>query len=211
MTTHSLVRFGSFVGCLLLLAGCAGQKTTNPTLDESVAISCIAVMPALPTVDYDAPEAQEKNTTLLQGAQVINELVREMLTGPKVRFVGEQDVSLGSPTLEKSREIANRYQCNAVMDISVSRFDERVGGDYGVKQPAAVTFAYRLFETGEGRVLCHGRFDERQQSLMENLFALSKAQSRGLTWLSAKELARDGLEEKFGECPSLDGVLHSDQ
>ena len=65
------------------------------------------------------------------------------------------------------------------------------------------TFAYRLYETGEGRVLCHGRVDERQQSVMENLFTLSKAKSRGLIWLSAEELARDGLREKFGECSYL--------
>ena len=211
MTTHALVRFGSFAGCLLLLAGCAGQTKQNSTIDESVAVSCIAVMPAMPTVDYDAPDAQAKSTALLKGSQVVNELVRELLNSPKVRFVGEQDLSLGSPTLDKSREIANGYQCNVVLDISVSRFEERVGGEYGVKQPAAVTFAYRLFETDEGRVFCHGRFDEQQQSLMENLFTLSKAQSRGLTWLSAKELARDGLQEKFGECQYLQEMLHSDQ
>lgn len=203
MITHSLVRFGSVAGCLLLLAGCAGQQVAKNKLDDSVSVSGIAVMPALPATDYDDPEAQAKSSALLEGTQVVDGLVKEMLSGPKVRFVGEHDVALGSPALEKSREIADRYQCNLVLDLTVSRYEERVGGDYGVKQPAAVTFAYRLFETGDGRVLCHGRFDERQQSLMENLFTLSKAQNRGLTWLSAKELTRDGLQEKLGECPYL--------
>jgi hypothetical protein len=52
-------------------------------------------------------------------------------------------------------------------------------------------------------VLCHGRFDEQQQSVMENLLALPKAQSRGLIWLTAEELARDGLQERLGQCSYL--------
>jgi hypothetical protein len=54
-------------------------------------------------------------------------------------------------------------------------------------------------------VLCHGRFDEQQQSVMENLLALPKAQSRGLIWLTAEELARDGLQERLGQCSYLGG------
>ena len=80
-----------------------------------------------------------------------------------------------------------------------------MGGDYGVKQPAAVTFTYKLYEVGEGRVLCHGGFDEKQQSVMENLLTLPKAQSRGLVWLTAEELSRDGLREKLGQCSYLGG------
>jgi hypothetical protein len=34
---------------------------------------------------------------------------------------------------------------------------------------------------------------------------LPKAQSRGLVWLTAEELARDGIKEKFGQCPYLGG------
>jgi uncharacterized protein (DUF2237 family) len=108
-------------------------------------------------------------------------------------------------SLDAARRIAAQQGCNAVLETTLSRYSERVGGDYGVKQPAAVTFAYKLYETGEGRVLCHGRFDEQQQSLMENLLALPKTKSRGLVWLTAEELARDGLKEKLGQCSYLGG------
>ena len=107
--------------------------------------------------------------------------------------------------LEAARRIAAQQGCNTILETTLSRYNERVGGDYGVKQPAAVTFAYKLYEVGEGRVLCHGRFDEQQQSVMENLLALPKAQSRGLTWLTAEELARDGLQERLGQCSYLGG------
>lgn len=204
MTTHSLVRLGCIASSLILFAGCAGpQQSTEKESVVPVSLSCIAVMPAIPSADYDDPAAEESRATLLEGSRVFTSLLKQELAGKNVRFVDEQDVDLGSPSIEKSRSIAGKYQCNAVLDLSVSRYVDRVGGDYGVKQPAAVTFAYRLYETGEGRVLCHGRFDERQQSLMENLLTLPKAQSRGLTWLTAEELARDGLREKMGQCSYL--------
>ncbi|MGD9948250.1 MAG: hypothetical protein AB7U29_07180 [Desulfobulbus sp.] len=204
MTTQSLVRIGCIASSLFLFTGCAGQQqTTEAEPAAPVSLSCIAVMPVTAAADYDDPDTQESRATLLEGSRVLNNLLKQELAGKKVRFVADQDMELGSPSLEKSRAIAQQYQCNAVLDLSVSRYVKRIGGEYGVKQPAAVTFAYRLYETGEGRMLCHGRFDERQQALMENLFTLSKAESRGLTWLTAEELARDGLREKFGECSYL--------
>ena len=71
---------------------------------------------------------------------------------------------------------------------------------YGVKEPAAVTFDYRLYEVNEGKVLCHGRFDERQQSVMENLLTLGKASSRGFSWITAEQLMREGLKERLDQC-----------
>lgn len=205
MTTQTLVRFGCIASSLLLFAGCSGQQQTTEVQPVApFAISCIAVMPVVTAAEYDDMAVQQESSdTLLKGSQVLSALLDEELAGKKVQFVGEQDVDMGSPSLERSRAIADKYQCNSVLDLTVSRYEERIGGDYGVKQPAAVTFAYRLIETGEGRVLCHGRFDERQQSVMENLFTLSKAKSRGMIWLTAEELARDGLREKFGECSYL--------
>lgn len=205
MTKQSMVRVGFVACCLCLIAGCAGQNQDAQTEPApKVSVSGIAVMPAMPAPDYDDPATQEGRSTLLEGSRVITGLLKEEMAGRgKVRFVAEQDVELSSPSLEKARQIAQQYQSNVVLDVLVSRYDERVGGDYGVKQPAAVTFAYRLYETGEGKVLCHGRFDEQQQSLMENLFALPKAKSRGLTWLTAEDLARDGLRSLFNDCSYL--------
>jgi hypothetical protein len=200
-----MVRVGFVACCLCLIGGCAAQHRAAQTEPApKVPVSCIAVMPAMPTADYDDPATQEGRPMLLEGSRVVTGLLKEELAARgKVRFVAEQDVELGSPSLEKARQVAQQYQCNVVLDVSVSRYDERVGGDYGVKQPAAVTFAYRLYETSEGKMLCHGRFDEQQQSLMENLFTLPKAKSRGLTWLTAEDLARDGLRSLFNDCSYL--------
>jgi hypothetical protein len=202
---------GLAVCFLIVAAGCAQKDELIPAAKgPMVAVSGIAVMPVRSVVDFEDAASAADEKSLNEGAQVMNGLLKEVLTGrPGVRFVTEQSRT-GSHEgavnkLEAARRIAAQQGCNAILETTLSRYNERVGGDYGVKQPAAVTFAYKLYEVGEGRVLCHGRFDEQQQSVMENLLALPKAQSRGLIWLTAEELARDGLQERLGQCSYLGG------
>lgn len=207
VTTQSMVRTAFVVCALSLVSGCAAppqQRGEGST--AAVSVSGIAVMPVVAAADDDVAVTPQAQQALLTGSKVMDGLLKETLAGRgKVRFIDAQTVGMGSFSLEKSRQLAKRQQCNLVLDVTLSRYSERDGGDYGVKQPAAVTFAYRLYEVDEGRVLCHGRFDERQQAVMENLLTLPKAQKRGLTWLTAEALARDGLQEKFGECSYLRG------
>lgn len=207
MTAQSMVRTAFVVGALSLLSACATPpQRGGDTASASQPVAGIAVMPVVAAADDDIEVTPQMQQSLLTGSKVMDGLLKETLAGRgKVRFIDAQTVGIGSFSLEKSRQLAQQHQCNLVLDVSLSRYSERDGGDYGVKQPAAVTFAYRLYEVAEGRVLCHGRFDERQQALMENLLTLPKAQKRGLTWLTAEALARDGLQEKFGECAYLKG------
>ena len=207
MTTQSMVRTAFVVGALSLLSACATPpQRGGDSASASLPVAGIAVMPVVAAADDDIEVTPQMQQALLTGSKVMDGLLKETLAGRgKVRFIDAQTVGVGSFSLEKSRQIAQQHQCNLVLDVNLSRYSERDGGDYGVKQPAAVTFAYRLYEVAEGRVLCHGRFDERQQALMENLLTLPKAQKRGLTWLTAEALARDGLQEKFGECAYLKG------
>jgi len=201
------LKMGLAVCCLLAAAGCA-QKEDLASVDKQpdFAVSGIAVLPVKPVVDVDG-SANAKN--LQDGSWAMDGLIREMLAGKAgVRFVSIAEAGNMEQTghaLEAARRIAAKQNCNTVLEITLSRYNERVGNEYGVKQPAAVTFAFRLYEVKEGRMLCHGGFNEQQQSLMENLLNLPKTQSRGLVWLTAGELARAGLKEKIGQCPYLEG------
>jgi hypothetical protein len=187
--------------------GCAPKQEAVPEAKNGdFLVSCIAVMPVVPVAESEGTVSPAEEKALVTGSQVMNGLLKEQLAGrAKVRFAREEQVPAGILTANAARQVAGQMQCNTVLEVSLNQFSERVGGDYGVKQPAAVTFAYKLYEVGEGRMLCHGRFDERQQSVMENLLALPKARSRGLTWLTAEELARDGLQERLGQCSYLGG------
>ncbi|ADW17124.1 hypothetical protein Despr_0950 [Desulfobulbus propionicus DSM 2032] len=208
MTALSKVRVGLAVCCFLAASGCATKdKPAESGKTVDVPVSCIAVMPVQPTTDYEGTASEDELKALQDGSRVMDALLKQELAQSRrtLQFVDEARLPSGALSMDDARKVAEQVGCNAVLEVSLGQYTERVGGDYGVKQPAAVTFAYRMYETKEGAVLCHGRFDERQQSLMENLLTLPKAKRRGLTWLTAEELAREGLREKMGQCSYLGG------
>ena len=133
-------------------------------------------------------------------------MLREVLGArPEVRFVSAQQVNAatggeGVGDLDGAKKVAGKISCNVLMETTLSRYADRVGGQYGVKEPAAVTFDYRLYEVGEGKVLCRGRFDEKQESVMDNLLSFNKASNRGFSWITAEQLLREGLKAKLGQC-----------
>jgi hypothetical protein len=210
VTARAQLKMGLAVCCFIAAAGCAqNDETISASKEPVVAVSGIAVMPVRSAVDFEEAVSLVDEKSLKDGVQVMDSLLKQVLAGkPGVRFVVQQSEAGGSErrvnNLEAARRIAAQQGCNAILETTLSRFNERVGGDFGVKQPAAVTFAYKLYEVGDGRVLCHGRFDEQQQPVMENLLALSRAKTRGFTWLTAEELARAGLQERLGQCSYIE-------
>jgi hypothetical protein len=202
------LKVGIVVCCLLVAAGCAQHNAPSASKGPDIAVSGIAVLPVKPVSDLDESLASADEKFLQNGSLVLDGLMKEMLASKAgIHFISTAQAGKMRGTgynLATAKSIAAQTGCNVILETTLSRYNERVGGEYGAKQPAAVTFAYKLYEVGEGRVLCHGRFDEQQQSLMENLLDLPKAQSRGLVWLTAEELARDGLKERLAQCPYLE-------
>lgn len=192
-----------------MAAGCTqGKGPVSGSLGDTFVVSGIAVLPVRPAIEFDEHQTFAEEELLRNASTVMDRLIKEALADRSdVRFVAAppqvEGKGLELTALDEARNIALQQACNALLEVTLSRYVERVGGDYGVRQPAAVTFAYRLYEVEKGQMLCHGRFDEQQQSVMENLLTLPKAQSRGLVWLTAEDLARDGIREKFSECPYL--------
>ncbi len=80
----------------------------------------------------------------------------------------------------------------------VFEWRERKGGEWGVEEPAKVVMELNLIDTAELR-LQRFMFDERQQSLTENILGMGRFFKRGAKWISARELAREGLEQGFKE------------
>lgn len=206
MTVLSKVRIGLAMSCCIVAAGCAEHEGLAPVAapEPEIALSCIAVMPVQTVVDADNPMSLADEKSLKDGSQIMNGLLKQQLAeNVKARFIPEgQAQGKGQANVQ---QIAGSTKCNAVLETTLSRYKERVGSQYGVQDSAAVTFAYKLYEVSSGRVLCHGRFDEKQQPLMDNLLTLPKTKSRGLGWLSAEELLRDGMQERLGQCLYLEG------
>lgn len=77
----------------------------------------------------------------------------------------------------------------------VSCFRERIGYWFSAERPASVTFGVYLIRSSDGELAWGNIFDRTQQSLFENLFQASTFFSRGLQWVTAAELAEEGVDE----------------
>ena len=103
---------------------------------------------------------------------------------------------------EMARKTGEATGSDAVLVGRVYRFDERSGTGYAVKSPASVAFNFVLIDTKSGRLLWEGYFDESQRPLSENLFKIGLFFKRKMRWLTAEELAVDGLEDVLKSFPA---------
>ncbi|MBT8344719.1 MAG: hypothetical protein KJO28_00345 [Desulfofustis sp.] len=143
---------------------------------------------------------------LEKGAEFLDTQLKNALRGhDTVRFLSNRQLTSLLPENEMTqaallRSIYTELKCNAVLVTSLSRYTQRVGGDYGVDSPASVAFSMKLFDAADGSVIWSATFDETQQSFMSNIMSAHKY---GLKWLTAEDLATLGIEEKIAQCPYL--------
>jgi len=90
---------------------------------------------------------------------------------------------------------------DAVLLGFVYRFRERVGKGFSAESPASVAFDLNLIRVTDARTVWSGSFDETQQTLGQNLFQLGTFLSRGGRWVTAKDMATDGLKNMLKKFP----------
>jgi hypothetical protein len=79
------------------------------------------------------------------------------------------------------------------LNVLIYKFQERRGGNFAVERPASVGFHAHLFEgTTLDRVI---EYDETQRPLSENLFGFFTFLRRGMRWLTAAQLAGEGIDK----------------
>ena len=198
------------VCCCMLMVGCGGKvDSQSGTGQAQVAqINCIAVLPAAFLDDNNVvPVYLPENPAERQGIQTMNEILSDQLGGKDgIRFVGLDSMASlsltgGENQLTLAKMVGEKTSCNAVLESSVSRFVERVGGRYSVESPASVAFAMRLIGIENGAILWSTKFNESQKSVMENILEFKKANTRGFVWITAEELMREGIKAKFADSP----------
>ena len=193
----------------LLLASCsigAGNLQSRRTADlESRRIRRIAVLPpneevvaqprAIPGTseprnpDRDAPETLTRIIYSVMAAMPNWQIVSDN----EVREIS-QGVSL-APDSERLRRIGEMVYADAVIVGHVRRYRERVGDEWGAKSPASVGFVLDLIDVRRGDIVWSASFDETQKSLSDNIFALGDVTRRGFRWLTADQLAQEGVKK----------------
>ena len=83
---------------------------------------------------------------------------------------------------------------DAILLGYIFNFKERVGTSYSVESPASVSFSLFLVRVKDGQIVWRGIFEETQQALSENLLKIGVFIKRKARWVTAREMAVDGLE-----------------
>ena len=96
-----------------------------------------------------------------------------------------------------------RHEADGIVVGYVYRFRERKGYPYSVKRPASVAFEIHLVRVKDGAIVWRGNFDKTQTSLMENLLQMSWFFREGGQWVTAEELAREGVERLLDTYPGI--------
>lgn len=76
---------------------------------------------------------------------------------------------------------------------------EREGSEVGATRAASVYLSLTLLDTRTGGILAQFQFNETQQSLSDNILEARKFVARNGRWVSALELAQEGLQKGVKE------------
>jgi hypothetical protein len=123
------------------------------------------------------------------------------------RGIVERNLSSAEIPGEKPEVFVQRLvlqvKSDSVLMGWVFRYRARTGGPWGVQEPASVAFVALLLNGRDGRLLWRGQFDETQRALSEDVLDFFSFARRGGRWVTAKELASDGVNQLLLTFPGV--------
>ena len=146
---------------------------------------------------------------------VIEERLLECLkeSNPKLSIIAGERVagvyrristaSLKYPLRQVLRDVGNELGAEGVVVGYLYRFRERKGESFSVEQPASVAFEIHLIRVEDGALVWRGAFDRTQGALMENLLQVASFFREKGRWVTAQELAAEGMKEVLKSFPGL--------
>lgn len=197
---------------LALLASCStrsGDQTAEA--DKQIRpLSSVVVLPAEIATEKEAAGEAGEDENLRNGADFVDlTMAEELQNFKKVRVLSRQQIEdlmkedNAADAVDVIDHLGRVLHSDAVLQTTVFRYQQREGGEYAVESPASASFQMRLVEVKTKAVLWSADFDETQESLLSNILAFNKAQSRGFKWVSVENLVRQGIKERIAECPYL--------
>lgn len=105
--------------------------------------------------------------------------------------------SLKNPLLQTIQKTGGELKADVVVVGFLYRYKERIGYDYSAERPASVTYEIHMISVNDGKTIWRGVYDKTQKSLMEDVFQASSFFKGGARWVTARQLARLGMDEIF--------------
>jgi hypothetical protein len=169
-------------------------------------VAAVAPPPAAQTKNPLLGEPSEKKSERQDPGEVLMRLVHSAMAAmPTWQIVSDSEVREVSESVAPSndmarlRNIGELVYADAVLAGRVLRYRERVGSEIGVKSAASVAFTLDLIDVQRGDVIWSARFDETQKGLSENILSLGDIRERGIRWLTAEQLAQDGVRKMVNQ------------
>jgi hypothetical protein len=103
--------------------------------------------------------------------------------------------SLKMPLLEIYKKVGMEIDADLVAVGYIFRYVERVGYDYSVEKAASVALEINFINSKDGSIVWRGAFDKTQKSLMEDVFQIASFYKGHGKWLTARELAKQGINQ----------------
>jgi hypothetical protein len=207
----------------ILLAACAAPQKITPPDKITEAVETILVIPFQNLYAVYGDKAHIDcgvfNRRHLVGkvpdgtAEFMTQSLKNLLMNDKsYRFVFPDQTDARRARLQADQtcaegiaglvaEIGTHTAVDAILVGYLFHFKERVGKSYSVSSPASVSFGLFLARVTDGRIVWCGLFEETQQSLSENILKIGAFIKRKARWVTARELAVEGLEKLMSTFP----------
>lgn len=211
---------------LIFVSGCQSARNISITQKEDgkAVFKRIAVVPfqQISTEDSDVktvrcplcgqlitaekiPQGSEKIVEDIFIEKLTNQNIFTLIPPERVGGIYER-VSAGylkEAPIEILKKVGSELEADGIVFCHVYRFKERKGYSYSVEKSASVGFEIHLIRVSDGAVVWKGIFDKTQTSLMENILQIVYFYKERGRWLTAQELATEGIDEILKEFPGL--------
>jgi hypothetical protein len=148
----------------------------------------------------DAPRVSQKELTELDSAfmRVLGKETKRTYASAETYFECRNATPEGQAkgrvgALNRWVAVGNCMKVDFLIVPQVYHMQEREGGEVGVTRPAGVALDVFLINAKNATLTSRSHFDETQAALAENLLETGKFFSRGGKWITAVQLASEGM------------------
>lgn len=116
------------------------------------------------------------------------------------KTIGEREGATNNQAaLRKWSAIGRCMKVDLLVVPQILELRERAGGEIGVDQPARIVMDIFLVDVRNETLIGRSRYEETQTALTSNLLEADKFFKRGGKWITATELAREGMVKAVKE------------
>ncbi|MDR1490395.1 MAG: hypothetical protein LBS65_07935 [Desulfovibrio sp.] len=213
LSTRAHVALLLVFGCALLGAACAAPSQP-PLPVGSLKLGLAAfnqpILASEMLAGYqpeDVPKIDAKHLHELDSilAQVLSNRSKHQFTGREGpehcrRTVGAQSGATNTQAALRTWSAVGRcMNVDLLVLPQILELRQRDGGSFGVVSPARVVMDIFVIDVRNETLISRSHFDETQSNLTSNLLDTGKFLKRGGQWISAGELAREGMEKAVKE------------